>query len=154
MARTRVPPVEGTEAPYPNRRLALGVSQATQLRPLLANLPIQTDSARPRGAVRVMPASRSLSTLEATPHAVVFPDREPKTVRLQLAAGDEVGAHCHPDRNVLCYVIEGKLSLHLDSQTVELEAGDVVQFDGNHTIKPVGVTACTALIVLAPKQDV
>lgn len=99
-----------------------------------------------------MTAVRHLPSLEGTPHANVFPDSEPKTVRLALAAGERVAPHSHPGRAIVLYLIEGALELHLGSATRELEQGDIARFDGDQDVSPVATEASTALIVLAPKS--
>lgn len=93
----------------------------------------------------------SLDGLTATPHDQPFPGAEPKTVRLQLSAGERVPAHSHPDRDVLVYVVTGDLTVELDAETHELSAGDLLRFDGRREISPVARTDATALVVLARK---
>lgn len=46
--------------------------------------------------------TRSLDGPHGHPHANVFPDAEPKTIRVTLAAGESVPAHAHPDREIVC----------------------------------------------------
>lgn len=100
-----------------------------------------------------MTAIRTLSELGATPHAKVFPDAEPKTVRLALAEGEAIPAHDHPDREIVLYVIEGAIELRLDDEVHELAADDVVRFDGDRQISPRAVADSVALIVLAPGAE-
>lgn len=95
----------------------------------------------------------SLSDLEAEPHAVAFPGSEPKTVRLSLAAGESVPEHDHPDRQVILYLIDGRLSLELDGETHEVAASELVRFDGDQSISPRATEPSTALIVLAPRAE-
>jgi quercetin dioxygenase-like cupin family protein len=99
-----------------------------------------------------MTTIQQLSNLEATPHANVFPDAEPKTIRLVLEAGEQVDPHRHPDREIVFYLIEGGITLHLGEDTVDLSGGDIVQFDGDQEISPVATETSTALIVLASNQ--
>nr|WP_156708395.1 cupin domain-containing protein [Natronomonas sp. CBA1123] len=94
---------------------------------------------------------RHLSELDSTPQANVFPGTEPKTVRLSLSAGEEIPPHRHPDRHIVLYLLEGRLDLVLDDSTHELDAGDIVRFDGDRQISPKAVTDATALLVLASR---
>lgn len=91
----------------------------------------------------------SLAELSGSPHAVPFPEAEPKTVRLQLEAGESVAPHDHPGRSIVFHLLEGSLSLDLDGETYELTAGDVARFDGDQQIAPTAEEDTTALIVLA-----
>lgn len=93
----------------------------------------------------------SLSDLEGEPHAVAFPDAEPKAVRLSLAAGESVPEHDHPDRQVLLYLLEGRLEVALGGETQEIAAFELVRFDGDQPISPTAIEDATALIVLAPR---
>lgn len=95
---------------------------------------------------------RTLSDVEETPHANLFPDAEPKTIRLSLAAGDRVPTHRHPDRRIVLHLFEGTIELTLGDIVHELEAGDVVHFDGDQEVSPQAVTDATALLVLAPRS--
>ncbi|MFC6837919.1 cupin domain-containing protein [Halomarina ordinaria] len=95
----------------------------------------------------------SIEELEGTPHASVFPDAEPKTVRLTLDAGEAVAPHDHPDREVLLYLIEGALELTLDDEEYDLTAGDVVRFDGRREVSPRATESSVALIVLAERSS-
>lgn len=94
-----------------------------------------------------------LPDLDGTPHANVFPESEPKTVRLTLDAGEGVEAHRHPGRSVVLYVLDGSIELGLDDETHSLGRGDIVRFDGDREIAPLAREASTALVVLAPTPD-
>ncbi|WP_232701759.1 cupin domain-containing protein [Halobacterium wangiae] len=94
-----------------------------------------------------------LGALTESPHAHVFPGREPHTVRLSLDAGDSVPAHQHPERQVVCHVLEGELDLSLGEETVSVTAGEVARFDGAQDISPHAVEDSTALLVLARRTD-
>jgi uncharacterized protein (DUF2249 family) len=96
-------------------------------------------------------AVRSLDESDGVPHANVFPGEEPKTVRLRLSAGERVPGHRHPDRQIVVYLVSGRMDLDLDGETLELDAGDVVRFDGEREVSPRAVTDCTALLVLAAR---
>jgi len=100
-----------------------------------------------------MTTIRTLSELEGQPHANVFPDAEPKTIRLTLPEGESVPAHDHPDREIVLYLVEGAVELQLGDETHDLTAGDVARFDGDQEISPRAVRDSTALIVLATRSD-
>lgn len=100
-----------------------------------------------------MTTIHELSDLEGTPHANVFPDAEPKTIRLTLDADQNVAPHTHPDREIVLYLVEGRIELQVGDQTDELTAGDIARFDGEQEISPRAIEASTALIVLAPRSD-
>lgn len=100
-----------------------------------------------------MSVIRPLDELDGQPHANVFPDEEPKTVRLTLAAGEEVAAHSHPGRDIVFHLLEGEIELQLDDRTHEVTAGDVARFDGDREISPRAVDDSTALIVLSQRAD-
>ncbi len=95
------------------------------------------------------PTVRRLADLDGSPHANVFPDAEPKTIRLTLAAGESVAPHAHPGRRVVCHLLDGAVELTLGDETHDLAAGDVVRFDGDREISPRAVEDSTALLVLA-----
>jgi mannose-6-phosphate isomerase-like protein (cupin superfamily) len=100
-----------------------------------------------------MPQIQQLRELEGVPHATVFSDGEPRTIRLTLDAGERVDPHQHPGRDIVLYLVEGAMTLHLDDETFELEDGDVTRFDGEYEISPVAIEPSTALIILAPRHD-
>jgi quercetin dioxygenase-like cupin family protein len=99
-----------------------------------------------------MTTIQTLNELDGQPHANVFPDVEPKTIRLTLGEGEGVPAHSHPDREIVFYLVDGTVELELGDQTHELVAGDVARFDGDQDIAPRAIEAATALIVLAPRS--
>ena len=99
------------------------------------------------------PSVVSLDDLEGEPHAAVFPDEEPKTVRLTLDAGESVPAHQHPGRTVVCHVLSGELDVQLGDDEVTLAAGDVARFDGGQDISPTAVEPSVALLVLAEQTE-
>lgn len=100
-----------------------------------------------------MTTVRTLSALDGEPHAQVFPDAEPKTVRLTLAAGEEIPGHTHPDREIVLYLVSGSIELRVGDETDTLEEGDIARFDGEREISPRAITDSTALLVLAPAAD-
>jgi len=100
-----------------------------------------------------MTTVRTLTELEGEPHANVFPSDEPKTIRLTLADGEEVPSHTHPGRDVVFYLLEGAVELHLGEETYELTADDIARFEGEREISPRALEDSTALIVLAPRSD-
>lgn len=94
----------------------------------------------------------ALSELDGEPHANVFPESEPKTVRLSLDADERVAPHTHPGRDVVLYLLDGAIDLELDEETHSLAAGDVARFDGEREISPVAREPSTALVVLANRS--
>ncbi|MGQ3413139.1 cupin domain-containing protein [Natrinema sp. LN54] len=100
-----------------------------------------------------MPEVTSLETLEEAPHAEVFEDRTPRTVRLRLHADERVPKHRHPESNVVIHVITGAVELTLGEAVYDLEPGDVVRFDGDQDVSPYAVEESTALVVFAPKTE-
>ncbi|SEP98015.1 cupin domain-containing protein [Natrinema salaciae] len=100
-----------------------------------------------------MPDVTSLSALEEAPHAEVFDDPTPRTVRLRLEADERVPKHRHPESNVVLHVLSGAVELTLGDDTYDLEPGDVVRFDGDRDVSPYAVEDSTALVVFAPKTE-
>jgi len=94
---------------------------------------------------------RALDDLDGEPHANAFPGAEPKTIRLTLAAGEEVPPHDHPDREIVLYLVEGEIELTLGKETHEVTAGDVARFDGDQDVSPKATEDSTALLVLAER---
>lgn len=90
----------------------------------------------------------SLPELDGAGRAALF-EGEPRTVRLALEAGESIPAHRHPGRDVVCHLLSGRMELTLAGETVSLEAGDVVRFDGAQDISPRAETDCEAVLVLA-----
>lgn len=95
----------------------------------------------------------SLSAVDGEPQATVFPDTEPKTVRLTLAAGESVPSHTHPGRRIVCYLRSGCLELTVGGETTTLTEGDVARVSGEKEISPTAVEDSVALLVLAPTTD-
>jgi quercetin dioxygenase-like cupin family protein len=91
--------------------------------------------------------------LDATPLERVFDGAEPRTNLLELAAGEHVPEHRHPDRTIVFYVIEGDITLRVGEETASLRAGDVAQFDGGRDISPTADVDSRALVVLAAGTD-
>ncbi|MDF9747041.1 cupin domain-containing protein [Natrinema salsiterrestre] len=100
-----------------------------------------------------MPDATSLESLEKAPHAEVFDEHAPRTVRLQLAADERVPKHRHPESNVVLHVLSGAVELTLGDDVYDLEPGDLVQFDGDQDVSPYAVDDSTALVVFAPKAE-
>jgi len=100
-----------------------------------------------------MTSVRSLDELEGKPHANVFPESEPKTIRLSLDADERIDPHRHPKRDIVLHVLDGAIELDLDAETIDLTAGDVARFEGEREISPHAVEPSVALIVLAPRAD-
>lgn len=91
----------------------------------------------------------TLAALTERPREVAFPGAEPRVVRLALAAGEEVPAHRHPEREIVVYLVSGRLDVRLDGEPHELEAGDLLRFDGRQEVSPRATEESTALLVLA-----
>jgi len=100
-----------------------------------------------------MPELTALSTLSEAPHAEVFDRREPRTVRLQLAAGESVPPHTHPGTDIVLHLLSGELEVTLDGETHHVEPGELVQFSGDREVSPHAVADSTAVIVFAPSVD-
>lgn len=100
-----------------------------------------------------MSTIRHIDELEGQPHANVFPDAEPKTIRLTLDEGESVAPHSHPGRDIVFYLLDGRVELELGAETHEVTAGDVARFEGDQEISPRAVEASTALIVLARRVE-
>lgn len=100
-----------------------------------------------------MTTIHTLDELDGQPHANVFPDREPKTVRLSLDADESVPAHSHPGRDIVLYLVEGEVELQLGDRTHDLTAGEIARFEGEQEISPRAVEPSVALIVLAPRSE-
>ncbi|OLZ40960.1 cupin [Natrinema saccharevitans] len=100
-----------------------------------------------------MPEVTSLERLDDAPHAEVFDDQTPRTVRLELTEDQRVPEHRHSESNVVLYLLEGAVELTLGDEVYDLEPGDVARFDGDHDISPYAREASTALLVFAPKTD-
>jgi quercetin dioxygenase-like cupin family protein len=100
-----------------------------------------------------MTTVENVHEVQGAPHAQLFPESEPKTVRLTLDAGERVEPHRHPDREIVLYVVDGGLELQLGSETHELKTGDVARFDGDQDISPLATEGSTALIVLARRSE-
>lgn len=100
-----------------------------------------------------MTTIHELGELEGQPHANVFPDAEPKTIRLTLLEGEKVAPHSHPGRDIVFYLIEGTIEVQLEAETHELTAGDIARFDGDQEISPHAVVDSTALIILANRSN-
>jgi quercetin dioxygenase-like cupin family protein len=81
----------------------------------------------------------------------VFDRREPRTVRLELAAGESVPEHRHPDSNVVLHLLEGRLELTLGDDRFDLQPGELVRFDGDQPVSPSAMNDSTAVVVFAPK---
>jgi uncharacterized protein (DUF2249 family) len=93
----------------------------------------------------------SLAELGDTPTAVAFPGETPKTVRLDLDAGETVPSHIHPEKEIVMYLVSGELDLTLDGETHHAAADDLLRFDGDQQIELTATDATTALLVLAPR---
>lgn len=95
--------------------------------------------------------TRDLTAMDASPLERLFEGTEPQTNLLDLAAGEQVPEHRHPDRTILMYVIEGAITLRVGEETASLQAGELVRFAGDQAIAPTADRASRALVVLAPR---
>lgn len=100
-----------------------------------------------------MTTVHTLSELDGDPHAHVFPDAEPKTIRLTLTADEEIARHSHPDREIVLYLVSGAIELRVGDETNTLSAGDIARFDGDTQISPRALEDSVALLVLAPRAN-
>lgn len=99
-----------------------------------------------------MPTITTLDDLTTTPHAEVFGDQDPRTVRLRLDPDESVPPHRHPDTTVILHVVDGAIALTVGEATYDLTAGDVARIDGDRPISPRAKRESTALVVLAPSD--
>jgi quercetin dioxygenase-like cupin family protein len=100
-----------------------------------------------------MTTVENVHEVPGAPHAQLFPESEPKTIRLTLEAGERVEPHRHPGREIVFYVIDGAIELQLGSESHDMETGDVARFEGDQDISPLATEASTALIVLARQSE-
>jgi quercetin dioxygenase-like cupin family protein len=94
-----------------------------------------------------------LHDVDASPLERIFEGDEPRTNLLQLAAGEHVPGHRHPDRRILFYVVEGEITLRVGEETASLPAGGIAQFDGDREISPVAEADSRAIVVLVARTD-
>lgn len=94
----------------------------------------------------------NLDAVEATPHAALF-ENEPKTIRLSLAAGEEIAPHQHPDRKIVFHLLEGEVVVTIGGTEHALAPGEVARFDGDQDVSPRALEDSTALLVLAQRTD-
>lgn len=95
----------------------------------------------------------ALADLTTEPQATAFPEHEPRTVRLSLDAGEAVPEHTHPGRDIVFHVLEGRIELGLDDETLDVAAGELVRFPGERRVSPSAPVDATALVLLAPRPD-
>lgn len=100
-----------------------------------------------------MPEITSLADLDEVPHAEVFEQHTPRTVRLELEADQRVPPHTHPGEDIVLHLLSGHLEVTLDAETYEVQPGELVQFSGDQEISPHAVEPSTAVLVFAPADD-
>jgi len=100
-----------------------------------------------------MPAITNLEALEATPHADVFEERSPRTVRLELDAGERIPPHRHPESRIVMHLLRGELELSLGGKVHVIEPNDSVRFRGDQEISPSAVEYSEALLVFVPMTE-
>ncbi len=111
-----------------------------------------TATATPRLLAPMQPTDVStLADLDDEPAATVFD--EPRTVRLHLDADQRLPPHSHPDRHVVFVALDGRFALDVGDETHDVQAGDVVRFDGRREVSPLAETESTALLVLPERVD-
>ncbi|WP_458208518.1 cupin domain-containing protein [Haladaptatus sp. NG-SE-30] len=97
-----------------------------------------------------MPEITNLDDLESTPHAEVFDQQAPRTVRLQLEAGQRIPPHQHPGEDIVLHLLSGHIGLELGDEQCDLHPGDIARFSGNQDISPAAVEESVAVLVFAP----
>jgi len=95
----------------------------------------------------------ALADLTTEPQATAFPDHEPRTVRLSLDAGEAVPEHTHPGRDIVFHVLDGRIELGLDDETLDVAAGELVRSPGERRVSPSAPVDATALVLLTPRDD-
>lgn len=100
-----------------------------------------------------MPEIMTLDKLEKTPHAEVFDHGSPRTIRLQLDAGQQLPSHQHPGTNIVLHLLTGEIELELDDETYSLVPGDLIRFSGERAISSRAIKDSTAIIVFAPVEE-
>lgn len=100
-----------------------------------------------------MPEITALKELTKTPHAEVFDRQEPRTVRLQLDAGEQMPPHTHPGTDIVLYLVSGHLELWLDDDCHEMTPEQLARFSGEREISPHALEPSTAIVVFAPAVD-
>ncbi|TYL36465.1 cupin [Natronococcus pandeyae] len=94
----------------------------------------------------------TLEELEGSSRVQVF-DGEPRTIKLALDAGERIPPHQHPDRQIVLHLLEGRLRLTVGDDDHEVEAGELVRFDGDQEISPEALEESTAVLVLAKRSE-
>lgn len=98
------------------------------------------------------PEVTHLDTLTKTPHAEVFDDHVPRTVRLKLDAGQQMPPHRHPGTDIVLHLLSGEIDLVLDEDTYSLAPGELIQFSGECEISPHAIEESVAVVVFAPSE--
>ena len=94
----------------------------------------------------------TLADLEDATRVRLF-EGEPRAVRLALAAGETIPSHSHPERQIVCHVLEGHLEITLSGTEHGVEAGQLLRFDGEEEIALEALEDSVAVLVLAPRAD-
>lgn len=95
-----------------------------------------------------MPEHVSLRDLSGESRATAFDD--PKTVRLQLEAGDRIPAHSHPGSKIIFHLHDGRLTIRLNEEAYVLSSGDAVRFRGEREMAIEAQDDSIALVVFVP----
>lgn len=91
-----------------------------------------------------------LKTIDAT--GVVHKSPTSKVVRKKLDAGQSIPPHNHPGEDVLIQVTSGALKILLDDQPFEVQAGELVQFDGDLMVTLEATLDQTVFVVFVVKR--
>lgn len=97
-----------------------------------------------------MPEITTVAELTKTPHAEIFEEDRPRSVRLQLDSDERVPEHTHPGTNIVLHLVSGHLELSLDDEVFEVKPGQLVRFSGEREISPFAIEPSTAIVVFAP----
>lgn len=97
-----------------------------------------------------MPELTTLSELTAEPHADVFEEQRPRTVRLSLDADERIPPHTHPGTDVVFHLTSGRLELTVGGETYDLTGRQIVRCSGDRELSPRALEPSTAVVVLAP----
>lgn len=97
-----------------------------------------------------MSAVRTSTAIAADPTATVFPGDGPRTIRLELAAGQVIRAYSHPDREIVFLCHRASLRPHNRRRIYAIEVGEIARFSDEREVSPEAREDATALLVLAP----
>lgn len=64
----------------------------------------------------------------------IIKQRKSRTFLLNFLPGQIMKQHNHPNRELYLHVLEGKGTLHVDENNLEVDQGDVIYFDPDEQI--------------------